>query len=94
MGRLPRRRCRRSRRRHLGPRPRARPRARRPRARPVRPRGRGPGRRPRAHDRLLVADRTAVQLARDELDTFRRLLKLDVASTLGVTLALSDNDGD
>lgn len=42
----------------------------------------------------LVADRTAVQLARDELDTFRRLLKLDVASTLGVTLALSDNDGD
>ncbi|WAS89895.1 imelysin family protein [Nannocystis punicea] len=42
----------------------------------------------------LLADRTAVQLARDELDTFRRLLKLDVASTLGVTLALSDNDGD
>ncbi|MCY1007217.1 imelysin family protein [Nannocystis pusilla] len=42
----------------------------------------------------LLAHRTAVQLARDELDTLRRLLKLDVASTLGVTLALSDNDGD
>lgn len=42
----------------------------------------------------LVADRSAVQLARDELDTFRRMLKLDVASALGVTLALSDNDGD
>src|SRR5690606_11677316 len=42
----------------------------------------------------LVDDRGAVQLARDELDTLRRMIKLDVASTLGVTLALSDNDGD
>jgi predicted lipoprotein len=42
----------------------------------------------------LTTDRAAVQLARDELDTLRRMLKLDVASTLGVTLSLSDNDGD
>lgn len=42
----------------------------------------------------LVDDRGAVQLARDELDALRRMLKLDVASALGVTLSLSDNDGD
>lgn len=42
----------------------------------------------------LVEHRDAVQLARDELDAFRRMMKLDVASALGVTLALSDNDGD
>lgn len=42
----------------------------------------------------LTTDRGAVQLARDELDTLRRMLKLDVASALGVTLSLSDNDGD
>jgi predicted lipoprotein len=42
----------------------------------------------------LTTDRSAVQLARDELDTLRRMFKLDVASTLGVTLSLSDNDGD
>lgn len=42
----------------------------------------------------LTTDRNAVQLARDEVDTLRRILKLDVASALGVTLALSDNDGD
>lgn len=42
----------------------------------------------------LFTDRQAVQLARDELDALRRILKLDVASLLGVTLALSDNDGD
>lgn len=42
----------------------------------------------------LVDDRSAVQFARDELDTLRRMMKLDVASTLGVTLALTDNDGD
>ena len=37
---------------------------------------------------------TAVQSARDEIDTLRRLIKLDVASLLNVTLSLSDNDGD
>lgn len=42
----------------------------------------------------LTADRTAVQSARDEIDTLRRLIKLDVASLLNVTLSLSDNDGD
>lgn len=42
----------------------------------------------------LVDDRGAVQTARDELDALRRLIKLDVASALGVTLSLSDNDGD
>lgn len=42
----------------------------------------------------LVDARAAVQAARDELDALRRMLKLDVASTLGVTLALTDNDGD
>lgn len=50
-----------------------------------------------AFDRLdtaLVDDRSAVQTARDELDALRRLIKLDVASLLGVTLSLSDNDGD
>lgn len=42
----------------------------------------------------LVDDRSAVQAARDEIDTLRRMIKLDVASQLGVTLSLSDNDGD
>lgn len=42
----------------------------------------------------LAADRSAVQTARDEIDTLRRLIKLDVASLLNVTLSLSDNDGD
>lgn len=42
----------------------------------------------------LTADRSAVQTARDEIDALRRLIKLDVASLLGVTLMLSDNDGD
>lgn len=42
----------------------------------------------------LVADRGPFQAARDEVDTLRRMLKLDVASALGVTLSLSDNDGD
>ena len=42
----------------------------------------------------LTADRTAVQTARDEIDALRRLIKLDVAQLLGVTLSLSDNDGD
>ncbi len=42
----------------------------------------------------LTADRNAVQTARDEIDALRRLIKLDVASLLGVTLMLSDNDGD
>ncbi len=42
----------------------------------------------------LTTDRNAVQFARDEIDTLRRMLKLDVGSALGVTLALSDNDGD
>ncbi len=42
----------------------------------------------------LVAERDRFQTARDEIDTLRRLLKLDVASLLGVALTLSDNDGD
>ena len=42
----------------------------------------------------LTGDRNAVQTARDEIDALRRLIKLDVASLLGVTLMLSDNDGD
>lgn len=42
----------------------------------------------------LVNARNAVQFARDEVDALRRMLKLDVASALGVTLSLSDNDGD
>jgi hypothetical protein len=42
----------------------------------------------------LTADRAAVQTARDEIDALRRLIKLDLASLLGVTLSLSDNDGD
>jgi len=42
----------------------------------------------------LVEQRSAVQTARDEIDALRRLIKLDVASLLGVTLSLSDNDGD
>ncbi len=42
----------------------------------------------------LIADRSVVQTARDEVDALRRLIKLDVASLLGVTLMLSDNDGD
>ncbi len=42
----------------------------------------------------LLADRSAVQTARDEIDALRRLIKLDVAGLLGVTLMLSDNDGD
>ena len=42
----------------------------------------------------LTGDRNAVQAARDEIDALRRLIKLDVASLLGVTLMLSDNDGD
>lgn len=42
----------------------------------------------------LVDARGAVQLARDEIDALRRLIKLDVASLLGVTLSLTDNDGD
>lgn len=45
-------------------------------------------------DAALIADRSAVQTARDEIDGLRRLIKLDVASLLGVTLSLSDNDGD
>lgn len=43
---------------------------------------------------VIVTDRNAVQTVRDELDTLRRLLKLEVASQLGVTLSLTDNDGD
>jgi len=42
----------------------------------------------------LTDDRSAVQTARDEIDALRRIIKLDVASLLGVTLSLSDNDGD
>lgn len=42
----------------------------------------------------LTDQRDAFQAARDEIDALRRLLKLDVASRLGVTLSLSDNDGD
>jgi len=42
----------------------------------------------------LVDHREDVQRARDEIDALRRLIKLDVASLLGVTLSLSDNDGD
>ncbi len=42
----------------------------------------------------LLDDRNTVQTARDDVDTLRRLIKLDVASQLGVTLSLSDNDGD
>jgi len=42
----------------------------------------------------LTTDRSAVQTTRDEIDALRRLIKLDVASLLGVTLMLSDNDGD
>jgi predicted lipoprotein len=42
----------------------------------------------------LTDHRSAVQSARDEIDALRRLIKLDVASLLGVTLSLSDNDGD
>lgn len=42
----------------------------------------------------LTADRTAVQTARDEIDALRRLIKLDVAQLLQVTLSISDNDGD
>jgi predicted lipoprotein len=42
----------------------------------------------------LVDHRDDVQRARDEIDALRRLIKLDVASLLGVTLSLSDNDGD
>ncbi|MEZ4384979.1 MAG: imelysin family protein [Nannocystaceae bacterium] len=42
----------------------------------------------------LVEQRDLFQAARDEIDALRRLLKLDVAAALGVTLALSDNDGD
>lgn len=38
--------------------------------------------------------RDAVQTLRDEVDALRRLIKLDLASLLGVTLSLSDNDGD
>lgn len=49
---------------------------------------------PRPLSTALSEHRGAVQLARDELDTLRRQLKLDVASLLGVTLSLSDNDGD
>ena len=42
----------------------------------------------------LTDHRDDVQRARDEIDALRRLIKLDVASLLGVTLSLSDNDGD
>ncbi len=42
----------------------------------------------------LTDHRSDVQRARDEIDGLRRLIKLDVASLLGVTLSLSDNDGD
>lgn len=42
----------------------------------------------------VETDRNAVQALRDEVDALRRLIKLDVASLLGVTLSLSDNDGD
>lgn len=42
----------------------------------------------------LTDQRSAVQSARDEIDALRRLIKLDVASLLGITLSLSDNDGD
>ncbi len=42
----------------------------------------------------IVDDRSAVQTARDEIDALRRLIKLDVAQLLNVTLSISDNDGD
>ncbi len=42
----------------------------------------------------VASDRDKVQALRDEVDALRRLIKLDVASLLGVTLSLSDNDGD
>jgi hypothetical protein len=42
----------------------------------------------------LASDRAAFQTARDEVDALRRYIKLDVASLLGVTLSISDNDGD
>lgn len=42
----------------------------------------------------LTDDRSAVQTARDEIDALRRLIKLDVAQLLNVTLSISDNDGD
>lgn len=42
----------------------------------------------------IVDDRGAVQTARDEIDALRRLIKLDVAQLLNVTLSISDNDGD
>ena len=49
---------------------------------------------PRPIAEALVEHRSDVQRARDEIDALRRLIKLDVASLLGVTLMLSDNDGD
>lgn len=42
----------------------------------------------------LETQRDKVQALRDEVDALRRLVKLDLASLLGVTLSLSDNDGD
>ncbi|MBK7824131.1 imelysin family protein [Nannocystis sp.] len=49
---------------------------------------------PRSLQDAVVDQRGAVQTLRDEVDALRRLIKLDVASLLGVTLSLSDNDGD
>lgn len=49
---------------------------------------------PEPFSKALVEHRGDVQRARDEIDALRRLIKLDVASLLGVTLMLSDNDGD
>lgn len=44
--------------------------------------------------RALADDPSLVQTARDEIDTLRRYIKLDVAQLLNVTLSISDNDGD
>lgn len=49
---------------------------------------------PRPLQDAVVNQRSAVQTLRDEVDALRRLIKLDVVSLLGVTLSLSDNDGD
>ena len=49
---------------------------------------------PEPFSKAIVEHRGDVQRARDEIDALRRLIKLDVASLLGVTLMLSDNDGD
>ncbi len=45
--------------------------------------------------RLAIGNNdAAVQTLRDEVDALRRLFKTEVVSALGVTLVLSDNDGD